>query len=56
MKKLNVVFLFITFLMFFSCEQNEVEITEPVTINFTKKVLVENFVGVRIISIQSGAE
>lgn len=42
--------------MFFSCEQNEVEITEPVTINLSKKVLVENFVGVRVISIQSGAE
>lgn len=56
MKKLNFVFLFIPFLMFFSCKQSEVEITEPVTINLSKKVLVENFVGVRVLSIQSGAE
>lgn len=56
MKKLNFVLLFITFLMFFSCKPNEAETTEPLTLNLSKKVLVENYVGVRVISIQSGAE
>lgn len=52
MKKLTL--LFILSWSLFSCQPSEKNITEPVTIIKTKKVLVENFTGVRCIACPSG--
>ncbi|MFK7776265.1 MAG: Omp28-related outer membrane protein [Saprospiraceae bacterium] len=50
MKKLTFLFVIVSMVVFSSCKKNEVETIKLVVTDFSKKVLVENFMGVQCIA------